>query len=156
MRIVLIAVLVAVVITPISISQTGKSQKQVAQPKDTNPVWVRMDVTVEDKGANYILTSRNPDGGAIETLKANVEIAGQVVKLRVRDNTDVKVVKTPVVNKTAGKASAPKAAGDCVKQEDCPTQCGACVPTGFQGNCVRVCCGTGGARGIGLGVWGCP
>jgi hypothetical protein len=156
MRRVLMTIATALTITLLCLGQTNKNQKPAAPPKGTNPEWVQMDVTLADKGATYLLTAKNPDGGAIETSKANVEITGKVIKLRVRGNTDVQVVKTPAINKNAAQGNAPKAAGDCVDQAACSTKCGACFPTGYKGICIRVCCGTGGTRGIASGLWGCP
>jgi hypothetical protein len=38
----------------------------------------------------------------------------------------------------------------CARQDDCPSKCCACI------GLVRVCCGSGGTRGVCIGVWGCP
>ena len=118
------------------------------------PTWVRVNATLEDKGDTYIVRSRRKGGGAIETAKSNVRRSQRGTLLRVRGNTDARIVEPPTGS--INTMSAATLAADCHRQEDCPSKCASCIPFSRWGLCVRVCCGEGGTRGVAVGVWGCP
>jgi hypothetical protein len=114
------------------------------------PMWLRFQGTAEDKGATYILRA-SQGGGAFEVSKKYVKRKGK--SIYVRNGVEANILTTPAPSTPTtdtAQPQNPKAASDCHHQDDCPSKCCACI------GLVRVCCGSGGTRGVCLGGWGCP
>jgi hypothetical protein len=135
----------------------------------TQPEWARFFGKARRTGDRYTLTDRR--GGSIEMAASDVRLErGGVVRVKI--GVPAKILKAPQIlsateitalRSESALAIPPAANADCdctspgrpccqqcTRQEDCPSRCAACI------GLVRVCCGSGGTRGICFGVWSCP
>lgn len=100
------------------------------------PEWLPFNGTAEiQDDAYYIL--RGHLGGAIRVAKNDVVVEGDAVA--VRDNVSAEIVEQPLIK-------TEKMGLDC---PTCPTGNCACI------GCIKICCGSGGTRGMCIGVVGC-
>lgn len=131
-------VLLLTCMTPVLFGQGDKPKEE----------WIEFKGKAQKQGSKYFL-SAGKGGGAFDIDQQNVRISGG--KVQVRTGVPARIVSAPTKRSLATKAAvAETAASDCVRQDDCPSKCCACI------GLVRVCCGEGGTRGVCLGVWGCP
>src|ERR1035441_2872264 len=99
------------------------------------PDWLHFKGTAEDEGETYLL--RAQDGhGAIRMPKEHVAIHEGIVS--VRNNSPASIVERPKRRVLVGVLASEVSTQGCVRQDDCPTKCCACI------GLVRVCCNTGG------------
>jgi hypothetical protein len=114
----------------------------IAVKKD--PEWLPFEGKATLKGEMYTIVTKN--GYTLEAPKAEVQVSGGFIGLK--NNGAAKLVSSPKAIEKDAKAMS------CVIQNDCPSKCCACIPTFII--CVRVCCGSGGTRGVSAGLWSCP
>lgn len=106
--------------------------------KPTGLNWAKFSGTISIEEGQYILADK--DGYAFRIAKKYVRISDTAI-----------LVKSGVPATVLGRSNGDKhILSDCKRQDDCPSKCCACI------GLVRVCCGSGGTRGICLGAWGCP
>lgn len=113
-----------------------------AERETTNAEWAPFNGTTEEKGSTVVLKA-TVGGGAFEVAKDNVRI--QDNKVEVRIGIDAKIIDQPKSDISLNSMTQ-----SCARQEDCPSKCCACI------GLIRVCCGSGGTRGVCLGFWSCP
>lgn len=118
--------------------------------------WVPFDGKATLQGPVYVL--KGATGGTIAMDKKHVRISGGKPQIKVGENA--LIIDSPKASATMAPETvasvrtstdaAPATLGMCQRQEDCPSGCASCI------GLIRVCCGSGGTRGICLGVYGCP
>ena len=112
----------------------------------TFPEWLPFSGNATAEGDDVILQGA---GGGAFRMRASDVVVGEGVVL-VRNQSNASILEHPKVRALSKIEIESAAPGGCVRQDDCPEGCCACI------GLVRVCCGHGGTRGVCLGVWGCP
>ena len=122
----------------------------LAEGSSSKDEWVTFNGIAEPGEKTFLLKAAD-GGGSFEVSRENVRLRDNTVEVRV--GIKAKIVEQP--QSTPEKVSLPgtdnfEPSQPCHIQDDCESKCCACI------GLVRICCGSGGTRGICLGIWSCP